>query len=148
TEISLECIPHLAVGEQRLNSPTEFSVAAPRLCNFFGRLPKARRLALGLALAAAPQLIDSQNRVRSAAHRLAESSLLRSSSTRRIESAPQLIDSQNRVRSAAHRLAESSPLRSSSTRRIESAPQLIDSQNRVRSAAHRLAESSPLRSSS
>ena len=33
------------------------SVAAPRLGNYRDYLPKARRLALGLAVAAAPQLI-------------------------------------------------------------------------------------------
>jgi hypothetical protein len=34
------------------------SIAAPRLLKLLCREPKARRLALGLALAAAPQLVD------------------------------------------------------------------------------------------
>ena len=39
------------------------SVAAPRLRNYRDCLPKARRLALGLALAAAPQLIAQLTQV-------------------------------------------------------------------------------------
>jgi hypothetical protein len=39
------------------------SIAAPRLRNYGDCLPKARRLALGLALAAAPQLIAQLTQV-------------------------------------------------------------------------------------
>jgi len=60
-------------GEQRLNQSSrnaqinKNSVAAPRLRNHRDCLPKARRLALGLPMAAAPQLDGqlTQSRLRS-----------------------------------------------------------------------------------
>jgi hypothetical protein len=56
-------------AEQRLTQPItrhkscKNSIAAPRLQNYGDCLPKARRLALGLALAAAPQLIAQLTQV-------------------------------------------------------------------------------------